>query len=110
MLSAAKLATPFTAATVVVPASVAPLAPVPAVIATVTLPVKPGTGFPAASCAISCTGGVSVAPAVALLGCAVKTSRVAAPGVMSKGAPVAPVSAGWNGAAAREGQTGPTRC
>src|SRR2546425_3884645 len=45
MLSAAKLATPFTAATVVVPASVAPLAPVPAVIATVTLPVKLGTVF-----------------------------------------------------------------
>src|SRR3989441_3958755 len=42
-----------------------PLAPVPAVIATVTLPVKLGTVFPAASCAISCTGGVSVAPAVA---------------------------------------------
>ena len=99
-LSVAKLATPLTAATVVVPASAAPLVPVPGVIATVTVPVKLGTVFPAASCASTCTGGVSVAPAVALLGCVVKTSRVAAPGVMSKGALVAPVSAGWNGAAA----------
>src|SRR5438093_994242 len=94
MLKLAKLATPFVAASVVVPVNV------PAALAAVTVPVKPGTAFPAASCAINCTAGASVAPAVALLGCVVKTSRVAAPGVMSKGVLVAPVSAGWNGAAA----------
>src|SRR5439155_1516179 len=98
MLKLAKLATPFVAASVVVPVNVPATGLLPS--ATVTVPVKLGTVFPAASCAINCTGGVSVAPAVALLGCVVKTSRVAAPGVMSKGVLVAPVSAGWNGAAA----------
>src|SRR5437773_12154084 len=98
MLSDAKLATPLTAATVVVPASVAPLAPVPAVIATVTLPVKLGTVFPDASCAITCSSGVSAAPAVALRGWVVKTSRVAASGVMPQVAPVVAVGGGWNGA------------
>src|SRR6266508_4152739 len=81
MLSAAKLAAPSTAATVVVPASVAALAPVPAVIATVTSPVKPRTGFPHASHAATCTAGVSGTPAVPLLGCPPNTSCVAGPGV-----------------------------
>src|SRR5207249_1562914 len=43
------VATPFRAPTVVVPESVAPLIPVPAAIATVTLPVKLVTGLPDAS-------------------------------------------------------------
>src|SRR5207249_11589523 len=65
-LSVAKEAPPGTAATVVVPASVPPAGLVPPS-ATVTLPERLGTVFPAASCAATCTAGVSVAPAV---GCA----------------------------------------
>src|SRR5207249_9164544 len=52
----AKLATPFTAASVVVPPSVLPPGLVPS--ATVTLPVKLGTGFPAASSAVTWTAGL----------------------------------------------------
>ncbi len=83
------MATPPTAATVVVPERVPPAGFVP--IATVTLPVKPGTTFPEASCAVIWSAGVIGAPAVAVGGSTVKTSRVAVEGTMSNGALVAPV-------------------
>src|SRR5438034_11771650 len=88
MLSVAKLATPLTVGTVVVPASVPPAGLVPPS-ATVTLPEKLGTVFPAASCADTCTAGVSVAPAVAFAGCTLNTRWVATPGVTPNGALVA---------------------
>ncbi len=87
MLSAAKLTVPLTAVPVVVPASVPPPGFAPS--ATVTLPVKLGTTLPCASCALTSTAGLIAWPATALLGCAVNTSWVAGPGVMSKGALVA---------------------
>src|SRR5437762_2624429 len=89
MLSVENVATPPTAATVVVPERVPPAGFVP--IATVTLPVKPGTTFPEASCAVIWSAGVIAAPAVAVEGSTVKTSRVAVEGTMSNGALVAPV-------------------
>src|SRR5713101_4000635 len=79
-----KVATPFTAATAVVPPSTAPLVPVPAVTATVTLPVKPGTGFPRASSAVTFTAGVSWRSATVVVGCTVNASRVVGPLVMLK--------------------------
>ena len=87
-----KVATPLTAVTVVVPASVPPLGLVPS--ATVTLPVNPVTRFPCASRAATCTAGLIVRAATALLGCTVKTSCVADPGVTLKAVLVAPLSPG----------------
>src|SRR3989441_8989974 len=75
------VATPFTAATVVVPPSVLPPGLLPS--ATVTLPVKLGTGFPAGSSAVICTAGLIAAPATVFDGCTVNASRVAVPGVIS---------------------------
>src|SRR5438094_9396871 len=88
MLSVEKVATPATAATVAVPERAPPAGFVP--IATVTAPLKPGTGFPPASNAVSRTAGAIAAPAVVLPGCTVKTSRVAGALVMSNGALVVP--------------------
>src|SRR5947208_10455716 len=82
-LKSPKLATPFTAATVVVPLSVLPPGLVPS--ATVTLPVKLGTGFPAGSSAVTCTAGLIAAPATVFDGWTVKASCVGAPGRMSDG-------------------------
>src|SRR5437773_9641665 len=76
------LVTPFTAATLVVPPRVAPPGLVTS--ATVTLPVKLGTGFPAASSALTWTAGLIVAPATVLDGCTVKASWVAVPGRMEE--------------------------
>src|SRR6266704_74459 len=90
MLRVEKVATPFTAATVAVPDSVPPLGFTP--IATVTLPVNPVAMFPCASCAVTWTAGVIAAPAVVLVGCPVKMSCAAAPGVMLNGILVAPVT------------------
>src|SRR5437870_2103944 len=80
MLSPPKLATPATAATVAVPASVPPpgLAP----IATVMFPVNPEAVLPCASWAVTCTAGVIPAPAAVVVGSAVNTSCVALPAVM----------------------------
>src|SRR6266849_4214658 len=95
MLNVEKVATPLTAATAVVPTSVAPDVPVPAAIATVTVPTKVGTRLPKASCALTCTGGVIVAPARVVVGCTVNANTLAAAGVMLKavlataGSPVA---------------------
>src|SRR2546428_413869 len=89
MLSVAKLATTFVAATVVVPASVPPPGFAPS--ATVTLPVKPATALPSASCAVTCTAGAIAWPAVVVPGCPVNASCVAGPGVMLNAALAVPV-------------------
>src|SRR5207237_7818973 len=82
-LKSTKLATPFTAATVVVPLSVLPPGLLPS--ATVTLPVKLGTGFPAGSSAVTCTAGLIAATPTVFDGCTVKASWVGVPGMMSNG-------------------------
>src|SRR2546423_2816670 len=79
MLRLEKVATPLTAATVVVPARVplaglVPIATVMRVVAVVAL-------LPWASWTATCTAGVIAAPAAALLGCAVKASFAAGPTV-----------------------------
>src|SRR5690349_17530357 len=79
MLNVLKVATPDTAATVVVPVSVPPPGLVP--IATLTFPVNPVAVFPWASSAVTCTGGVIVAPATVADGCTVNCNVLAAPGV-----------------------------
>src|SRR5437870_4770681 len=76
MLRFETVATPFTAATLVVPARVPPPGLVP--IAMVTVPVKPATVLPASSCAATCTGGEIGLPAVVVLGGTTNASRVAA--------------------------------
>src|SRR6185369_9439752 len=58
-------ATPFTAATVVVPDSVPPPGLLP--MATVTLAVELVTVLPNASCTATCTAGLIAAPAVAFV-------------------------------------------
>src|SRR5205814_1782929 len=87
MLNPENVATPATAATTFVPASVPVLGFVP--IATVTFPVNPLAVFPCASCAVTCTAGVIAAPAGVLLGCTENTSCVAVPAVMLNAALVA---------------------
>src|SRR5262245_13590283 len=93
-LRIAKVATPATAATVRVPRRLAPTVPVPTVTSTVTLPVKSGTVLPNASRAVTTTAGLIGSPAIAAVGCVVKTSRLADPGVTVNAALVVPVSAG----------------
>src|SRR6266850_2087496 len=77
MLRPGKEATPATAATVFVPASVPPLGLVP--IATATFPVNPVAVLPLASWAVTSTAGVIAAPAVVPLGCTEHTSWVSVP-------------------------------
>jgi hypothetical protein len=89
ILKPGNVATPLAAARTVVPERV-PLAGF-APIATVMFPVKLVSVFPWPSRAVTCTLGVIVAPAAALEGCVVKTSSVAAPGVMAKVAVVSGV-------------------
>src|SRR5207244_2215955 len=72
MLTFAKVATPLTAATVVVPDRVPLAGLVP--IATVMLVVAVVTVLPWASWTATRTAGVLAAPATALLGCTVKAS------------------------------------
>ena len=91
-LRLAKLATPLTAGTVVVPASVPPLGFVPR--ATATDPANPVATLPPASSAVTWTAGVIAAPAAVLLGCTLKTNWVAAPTVTVKALLVAPLSPG----------------
>src|SRR3989442_1679013 len=98
MLRLAKLATPFVAATVVVPANVPSPGLLPS--ATVTVPVKVVTVFPSPSCAVTCTAGAIAAPAVVLAGCTVNARRSAAAAPTSNAALVAPLGAGGKGAAA----------
>src|SRR5205823_3672610 len=89
MLSPGNVATPATAATVVVPERV----PLPgfAPSAIVTLPVKPVAVFPCPSSAVTCIAGVIAAPATVLLGWTLKLSCVAAPAVMLNGVEQAPL-------------------
>src|SRR2546425_853622 len=78
MPSPGNVATPATAATVVVPERV----PLPgfAPSAIVTLPVKPVAVFPCPSSVVTCTAGVMDAPAAVLLGCVVNATCVVFPG------------------------------
>src|SRR5262249_31534505 len=88
-----KLATPATAGTVVVPESVAPGAPVPAVIASVTFPVKLDAVCPEASRAITTMVGESAVPAVAGSGgCTLKNNCVPTEAMMLNAALDAPLS------------------
>src|SRR5438128_8253659 len=80
MLSPEKLATPATAATVLVPDKVPVLGFVP--IASVMFPVNPVAVLPLPSWAVTSTAGVIAAPAVAVLGCTLNTNWVAVPAVM----------------------------
>ena len=66
MLRVENVPTPATAAAVVVPDRVPPLGLVP--IATVTLPLNPDAVLPWASCAVTCTAGVTTDPAVVVVG------------------------------------------
>src|SRR5207249_3157924 len=95
MLRSLKVATPATAATVVVPEREPP--PGLCSIATVTLPVNVSTAFPSASRATTGTGGAMVAPAVGHgavgspgIRCGVKVTWVGAPALMVKKELVAP--------------------
>src|SRR5204863_7825971 len=97
MLRFAKLATPLTAATVVVPARV-PLAEL-LPIASEMLVVAVVTVLPWASWTATCIAGVIAAPAAALLGCTVKTTFAPAPEIMLNALLVAlvrPVAAAVN--------------
>src|SRR5947208_1988030 len=89
MLSPGNVATPATAATVVVPERV----PLPgfAPSAIVTLPVKPVAVFPCPSSAVTCTAGVIAAPAAVFVGWTQNPSCVAAPAVMLNGVVVVPL-------------------
>ena len=84
----AKVATPATAATVVVPDRVPP--PGLVLSATVTLAVE-AVRFPSASRMATFTAGVMAAPAVVLVGWTVMASLSAAAGVMLNAVLVAPV-------------------
>src|SRR5262245_37343640 len=84
MLRFEKVATPAVAATAAVPDSVAAAVPVPGVITTVTVPVKPVTVFPRASCAVAFTAGVIATPALVPDGCVEKASCVGGPAATLK--------------------------
>src|SRR5512140_658419 len=81
------VATPATAATVLVPDSVPPPGLVP--IATVMLAVELVTVLPNASCTVTCAGEMET-PAVAFVGWVVKASRFADAGLMLIPVEVAP--------------------
>src|SRR5439155_19818612 len=80
MLRPEKVATPATAATVLMPDKV----PVPGFvpIATVTSPVNPVAVLPFPSWAVIWTAGVIAAPATVVLGSTLNTNAVAVPAVM----------------------------
>src|SRR5204862_8191942 len=80
ILRLANVATPFTAATLVGPASVPP--PGLLTIASATLPVNGVAVLPCASCTVTWTAGVIAAPEVALDGSTVNTSCAAVAGVI----------------------------
>src|SRR5690348_372946 len=90
MLSVGNDATPFTAATVVVPVSVPPPGFAPS--ATVTLPVKPAAVFPDAPTAPTRTAAELAAPAVACPARAVNGGGLAAAATTVNVGEVAPVS------------------
>src|SRR5436853_7520401 len=80
MLSPEKVATPATAAMVLVPDKVPVLGFVP--IATVMLPVNPVAVLPSPSWAVTSTAGVIAAPAAVVVGWTENTSGVAVPAVI----------------------------
>src|SRR2546430_399328 len=82
MLSPANVATPATAATVLVPDKGPGLGFVP--FASVMFPVTPVAVLPPASWAVTSTAGVIAVPAVVVLGCTENTSCVAVPAVRSE--------------------------
>src|SRR5436189_5956780 len=88
MLNVENVATPHTAFTRVVPASVPPPGFAPS--ATVINPVKPVTTFPASSSADTRTAGI-VWPACVVCGCVVNATWVAGGGVVFGDVHVAPV-------------------
>src|SRR5689334_15598188 len=85
------VASPATAATVETPDSV----PLPGLVpmATVMLALELVTVLLNASCTVTCTAGLSAAPAVAFVGWTVKASLLAAAGLMLNAELDAPVSA-----------------
>src|SRR5256885_16758123 len=101
MLSVVKVATPPTAVTVALPASVAPDVPVPVAIAIVTSPAKSNTGLPRPSRAITCTAGAMALPAAALRGLPVNDSLAATPAVATAAGRIDAVRAGRGGRAPR---------
>src|SRR3989442_1707620 len=82
MLGGEKGGAPAKISAVAVPEKETPAGFAPMV--TATAPVKPGTVFPRASRAVTCTAGVMAASAVVLLGCVVKPSWAAEPAVIVK--------------------------
>src|SRR5262252_4594493 len=91
MLRSENMATPPAAATVFVPASTPPDGF--AAITIVTFPVNEVTALLKASCAETRTAGAMDVPAVAVEGCTVNASAVAAPALMVKAVLVVPVRA-----------------
>src|SRR5947199_3787616 len=89
MLKLENVATPLTAARLIVPDSVALPGLMPS--ATVTVPVKSVATLPSASRAVTCAAGVSAAPSAPVVGCTVNASCVAAAADTVKGLLVAPV-------------------
>src|SRR6478735_3974175 len=85
------VATPATAATVVVPDKMPPPGLVP--MATVMLAVELVTVLPNASCTATCTAGLIATPAVTPEGWTVKPSLEAAAGLMLNADEVTPVRA-----------------
>src|SRR5688572_7626954 len=86
----ANVATPVTAATVLVPDSVPP--PGLVLMATVMLAVELMTVLLNWSCTVTCTAGAMDTPATAFVGWTVNASLVAAAWLMLNAAEVAPVS------------------
>src|SRR2546429_6741504 len=82
MLNRENVAMPPAAATLDVPERAPPPGFMP--IATVTEPLNAVAVLPCASCAVTWTAGVIVAPATVVVGWTVKTSRLATPGVTLK--------------------------
>src|SRR5262245_21801112 len=91
MPSVENVATPPTTATVRAPSRLAPAAPVPVVISTVTLPENPVAVLPQGSRAVTTTAGAIASPAIAAVGCVVNTSRLAAAGETANAVLVLPV-------------------
>src|SRR4051812_33025647 len=85
-----KLATPPTAATLVVPDSVPPPGLVP--MATATVAVELVAVLPNASCTVTCTAGAIATPAVALDGWTENATFEGAAWLMVKALEVAPAS------------------
>src|SRR5512143_429692 len=92
MLRLENVAIPASADLVTDPDRVAVGSPVPLVIATLMLLLNVGTRFPCASSAETFTAGLMVAPVVVAVGCTVKTSWLAAAGVMLNGTLAAEVN------------------